>query len=152
MRPIYRQRSQDRNLVTHLNGEAQCEDKSPCHLREVRPGAHTPEEHELVGRFREDCRVSKKRRRRIDLLAYTTSTTIAASTALISALSADRRSVQLTFGKKYSHGKRKKIERMMIALVMIAAICDRAPVKPFSRDPENQSEHQHDLQVSGTYA
>lgn len=44
-------------------------------------------------------------------------------------------SVRLTFGKKYSNGKRKKIERMMIALVMIAAICERAPVKPFSRDP-----------------
>jgi len=86
MRPICRKLSLVCNLVTYLNGEAQREDESPCHLREVRPGAHTPEKHELVWGFREDCRVSEKRRRSIDLLAYTTSTTIAASTASMLAL------------------------------------------------------------------
>ena len=39
-------------------------------------------------------------------------------------------------GKKYSHGKRKKMLRMMIPLVMMAAIWDLAPVSPFNLDPD----------------
>ena len=43
---------------------------------------------------------------------------------------------QRTLGKKYSHGKSKKMLRMMIPLAMMAAICDLAPVSPFSLDPD----------------
>jgi hypothetical protein len=38
-------------------------------------------------------------------------------------------------GKKYRYGSKKKIDNMMIILVMIDDIWVLAPVDPFKRDP-----------------